>query len=241
MNEQSNPQSIEPIQSHKNIWILVIAIVLTALIVGGTIYAWQNSKMKSTKQSLQQQVSVLQNQISQLQKIPQSQQVETPTESDNTRPNSGLMEVQLLKQKFSLDILRFWGVRQVFQSPQNPNIFVYISEDGSGQNIWKFDASKDENYLQDEYPNIPAYNKLLLNVKISSDNEFRGIGFHGNKFIFTETGKDNSPGPCFSPWLYNNLSYIDINASQSTRQPHTTSDQKLQQVQSETEECQKNL
>ncbi len=84
MNEQNNSQSIDTIQSHKNIWILVIAIILTALIVGGAIYIWQNSKMKSTKQSLQQQISALKNQISQLQQIPQNQQIKTPTESEDT-------------------------------------------------------------------------------------------------------------------------------------------------------------
>ncbi len=152
-----------------------------------------------------------------------------------------MTKAQILKQKFSLDILRFWGVRRVFQYPQNPNIFVYISEDGLGQHICKFDASKDKNYLQDEYPDIPVYNKWLLNVKVSSGNEFRGVGFDGSKFIFTETSKGNSPGPCFSGWLYNNLSYININASQITRQPYTVSNQKLQQVQNEMKECSKKL
>jgi len=243
MNEQNIQQSTESIQSHKNIWILVITIVLTALIVGGVVYFWQNSKMKSAEQSWQQQISVLQDQINQLQQVPQNQQIETLTENEDTRSSSssGLTEAEALKQKFALDILRFWGVRQVYQYPQNPNIFVYISEDSSGQNIFKFDASKDENYLQDEYPNIPAYNRLLLNVKISSGNEFRGVGFDGSKFIFTETGKNNSPGPCFSPWFYGNLSYIDINASQITRQPYTISNQKTQEVQNEAEECEKNL
>ena len=241
MNEQNNPQSIEPVQSHKSIWILAVAIILTALIVGGAVYFWQNSKLKSIEQSLQEQISSLNNQISQLQQVSQDPQIEPSAENENAQPGIGLTEAQALKQKFSLDILRFWGVRQVYQYPQNPNIFVYISEDGSGQNIWKFDASKDENYLQDEYPNIPAYNKLLINAKISSDNEFRGVGFDGDKFIFTETWADNSPGPCFSPWVYGNLSYIDINASQITRQPYTISNQKLEEVQGEAEECQKNL
>lgn len=65
--EQLNEQPIESIQSSKNIWIIVVSIVATALIVGGGVYAWQKSNLKSTEQSLQQQISELQNQISQLQ------------------------------------------------------------------------------------------------------------------------------------------------------------------------------
>jgi len=243
MNEQNLPQSTESIQISKGIWILVIIIVLTIIIVGSAVYFWQNLKMKSAKQSLQQQIFVLQDQIGQLLQVSRDQKIEKSIENEDTQSSSGLTEVdaEALKRKFSLDILRFWGVRHVYQYPQNPNIFVYISEDSSGQNIWKFDASKDENYLQDEYPNIPAYNRLLLNVKISSDNGFQGVGFDGSKFIFAETNKDNSPGPCSSPWLYGNLSYIDINAPQITRQPYTISNQKIQEVQNETEKCQKNL
>lgn len=65
--EQQNEQPIEPVQSSKNIWIIVVSIVATALIVGGGVYAWQKSNLNNTKQNLQQQISVLQNQVSQLQ------------------------------------------------------------------------------------------------------------------------------------------------------------------------------
>ncbi|MFH1900432.1 MAG: hypothetical protein ABIJ83_04140 [Patescibacteria group bacterium] len=65
--DQTNEQSIEPVQSSKNIWITIVAIIITTLVVGGGVYAWQKSSLKNTEQSLEQQISVLQNQISQLQ------------------------------------------------------------------------------------------------------------------------------------------------------------------------------
>ena len=61
MNEQSVPQTNEPVQSSKYIWITIIAVVLTAIIVGGGVYAWQKTSLRTTEQSLQQQITDLQN------------------------------------------------------------------------------------------------------------------------------------------------------------------------------------
>lgn len=148
---------------------------------------------------------------------------------------------QLLKTKVYLDLLRFYNVRQAFQSPQDKNKFYYITHFDDGESIWVLDTSKDNNYLQDEFPNIPMYATLLLNQKISRINEFRGVGFDGDKFVFTETAKENSPGPCSSGWEYGNLSYIGINDSPIIRKPYTISKQKSDQVQKELDECRKNL
>lgn len=151
---------------------------------------------------------------------------------------------QQLKTKFSLDILNFWGVEEVFQDPKNPYIFYYVSEDGSGYSIGKFDTSKDRNYLLDENPDIPLYNEFLYNENLSNNNEFRGVGFDGNKFVFAETNRDDSPGPCFSGWSYKNLNSIDIsdtNISKIERKPYIAFVQKLQEIRKEASDCQKNL
>jgi len=66
MNEQNFPQPNEPVQSSKNIWIIVIAIIVTALVTGGGVYSWQSLVLNSTEKSLQQQITFLENQISQL-------------------------------------------------------------------------------------------------------------------------------------------------------------------------------
>ena len=42
-----------------NIGIIVITIIITTIIVGGGVYAWQKSNLKSVEQSLQQQISDL--------------------------------------------------------------------------------------------------------------------------------------------------------------------------------------
>lgn len=66
MNEQNNLQTNEPIQSSKNIWIIIASVFVTALVVGGSIYAWQRSVLKSTEQNLSQQIVTLQSEVNEL-------------------------------------------------------------------------------------------------------------------------------------------------------------------------------
>jgi uncharacterized membrane protein YukC len=81
-------------------------------------------------------------------------------------------------------------------------------------------------------------NKASQNKVISSNNEFQGVGFDGDKCVFMKTGEDDSQGgPCSDRWLYNNLSYININATELIRQPYTISAEKRQQVQKEIDNC----
>ncbi|MFC1756577.1 hypothetical protein ACFLZC_00230 [Patescibacteria group bacterium] len=51
MNEQNIPQSNGPVQSSKHIWITIIAVIVTAVVVGGGVYVWQKSSLQSVEQS----------------------------------------------------------------------------------------------------------------------------------------------------------------------------------------------
>lgn len=69
MDEQKlNP--IEEVKSPNNIWITVIAIIITAVLVGGGVYAWQKTSQQSTKESFNKQIAYLQSQITDLQQTP---------------------------------------------------------------------------------------------------------------------------------------------------------------------------
>ena len=50
----------------KSTWPIIAAVILTALIAGGGVYAWQKSSAKSQEQSLRQEIQSLQSQIAQL-------------------------------------------------------------------------------------------------------------------------------------------------------------------------------
>lgn len=75
MNEQNNTQ------------IIVISVIITALIVGGGVYAWQRLNLKSTEQNLQQQITNLQDKIVQLQKVQLNQNMPSDNEPTPSTPN----------------------------------------------------------------------------------------------------------------------------------------------------------
>lgn len=128
---------------------------------------------------------------------------------------------ELVESKFKLAIRNFWGVREVFRNPQSLNEFYYTTVDGSGANIWMYDLNKDSSYPQNGQFNIPEGNTLVFGQKLAQYREFRGVGFSGNKFVFVETDSDDSPGPCFSRWLYTTLEYIDVGMPGASRKTFT--------------------
>jgi len=97
MNEQNFPQSNEPVQSSKNIWITVVAVIITALIVGGGVYVWQRSNLQNTEQSLQQRIDSLENQMKLLQQSKSQDNNETllltEIDSDKTETGSNLTSI----------------------------------------------------------------------------------------------------------------------------------------------------
>lgn len=74
----------------KLMWIIIIAVVATALIVGGAMYAWQRSNSKSMENNIMRQVSSLQSQISQLQQtiIEEDQVISEPDQTSMEEPST---------------------------------------------------------------------------------------------------------------------------------------------------------
>lgn len=66
MNEQDNLQTNELNQGSKIIRVIIASVLITALTVGGSVYVWQKSVLKSTERSLSQQIATLQREISDL-------------------------------------------------------------------------------------------------------------------------------------------------------------------------------
>lgn len=87
MNEQIT-QYNEPVKNSQNPWIIVVSIVITALVVGGVVYALQSSRLKSSEQSFQQQITLLQNQINQLQQSQQNQNQQATQPPTNQNKNN---------------------------------------------------------------------------------------------------------------------------------------------------------
>lgn len=97
MNEQNFPQPNESIQSSKNIWIIIVAVIITALIVGGGVYVWQRSNLQNTEQGLQQRIDSLEHQMKLLQQSKGQDNNETvpltEIDSDKTKTDSSLTSI----------------------------------------------------------------------------------------------------------------------------------------------------
>ncbi|OGI16129.1 MAG: hypothetical protein A3E38_03345 [Candidatus Moranbacteria bacterium RIFCSPHIGHO2_12_FULL_54_9] len=154
-----------------------------------------------------------------------------------------LIYTEQLNLKFSLDILKFWGIREVFQYPVNPEVFYYISNSNAGKSatVSKFDTSKVEDFLHKESYDLPKYNENVFLDNFYGDLELRGVGFDGDKFVFAKTSRDNSPGPCFSPWFYESLNYIEVDSTPAVRKPYSLSNAKLTELKEEEKRCRETL
>ena len=152
-----------------------------------------------------------------------------------------LTYAEQLNLKFSLDILKFWGIREVFQYPQNPDSFYFVMNEKNSARIVEFDASKVDSYLQNQSVDFPAYFENVFLDKFYGDLELRGVGFDGKKFVFAKTNRDNSPGPCFSPWFYENLNYIEVDSTPAVRKSYSLSSEKLTELKEEEKRCRETL
>ncbi|MBU2264317.1 hypothetical protein KJ797_03220 [Patescibacteria group bacterium] len=98
MIEQNNPQPIESIQSSNSIWVIIASVIITALIVGGGIYAWQKSE-----------VNKLNSQIIQTQKFSSEQKGEiTNLNAEIAQLNDRLSGVENKKSLSVVDGLAGW-------------------------------------------------------------------------------------------------------------------------------------
>ena len=85
MDNESLSQSNEPVACSKNIVPVVLSVLITALIIGGAVYAWQLSVLNQTEQSLQTEITTLRNQAKELQF-----NLSTTTRQKSTDPNNEL-------------------------------------------------------------------------------------------------------------------------------------------------------
>ncbi|MFA9261991.1 MAG: hypothetical protein ACEQSB_01340 [Undibacterium sp.] len=152
-----------------------------------------------------------------------------------------LSYAEQLQMKASLEMLTFWQVREVFQSPSNPQVMFFILNENGNARIVKYDTSKIENYLHNQSIDYPAYIETVYDEVVGSENELRGVGFDGNKFVFVKTLSENSPGPCSSPWQYDGLNAIQIDGMTGMKQSYDMAKARLEAVAEEVAKCEKEL
>jgi len=156
--KQSNEQPTESIQGSKNTWVIVIAVFVTALIVGGGVYVWQRSNLKSTEQNLEQQISVLQNRISQLQQVQPVQPVQPVQDQPNTEQSQNVENSNQVTTP----------VAKPVSNDQKPNWQVHSNArfDYKCPNDW----SLNENLNHNGQVELSACSKMYSSSKISFDD-----------------------------------------------------------------------
>ncbi|HAU66431.1 MAG: hypothetical protein UT30_C0005G0047 [Candidatus Uhrbacteria bacterium GW2011_GWF2_39_13] len=213
MNEQNIPQINEPVQSSKNIWITIIAVVLTAIIVGGVVHAWQKIRLQSIEQSLQQQINTLQSQIESLQQTtppvattPETTQV--PTQS--TGETASWQTYENKELEFSFRYPASYGNFQIsinngetgkkftgnFQNNNHFSIGGITADYSSGRSAYFLDFVK---YLNEggKYYHLMALDKkwLVEPTKILTADGQKILIVNGDSYV----EERNVQGPTINP------------------------------------------
>lgn len=79
-------------QTKSNTASVVLAIIITLVVVGGGVYLWSQSSLKTTEQKSQQQIVQLQNQVSELQK--ENTDLKTTEQASSTTPSETSVDIQ---------------------------------------------------------------------------------------------------------------------------------------------------
>ena len=93
--DKENIQINEPTQSSRNIWLIIIVVVITALIIGSGVYVWQRMNLKTVESNLQNEIIVLEKQIKNLQQIIDSTNQNSGISTENDDNNQNKKETEL--------------------------------------------------------------------------------------------------------------------------------------------------
>lgn len=214
-------------QNRNSIWPVVLAVVITAIVVGGGMYWWQVTK--TAVQTPTEKVADNQSaQTSDSQK-----EVETKTTTATIEQGYGYDSPQFetyasaVKSKTGEVVGSFY----LPKSPSNEDV-VFVSTSGSTTGEW---------------PNLKSTNKTYsYNIKTGElsklyeeheNRTLRTMGIEGSKLIVMYDLIDNSPGPCFSVWAdWNDFGYLDV-ANPNTLRPYTVPDYQVQKGKEEQKKC----
>lgn len=122
--QDSNAQNNEPIKNVTPSWIVVLMIVIAVLAIGSIVYTWQNSGSKDMTKSLQEQITVLQNQITQLQQTQTNQntQLDPVVENTTEETENNLLMYTNTQYGFSLTFPETW---RGYFAKNNTSMYAY--------------------------------------------------------------------------------------------------------------------
>lgn len=244
-------------QNRNSAWLVIVAIAVTAILVGSGMYLWQSAK------------------VVQEQKIPRVSEA-TPTETAPSAPmpksiqaESKSFPAKLLDNAIngtaiekSYDFRR--GEPDGFTSLSGGNL-IFMRKKAMGklyQNEEYIDSvyapehptDKDVIFIStsmaiSRYPeDAKSLNKIYsYNVKtgdiaqLYEENDsrlLRTMGMDGSKLILMYDGLDNSPGPCFSIWAdWKSFGYLELADIGEGLKPYTVPDYQIAKGKEEQKKC----
>jgi len=163
MEQQIN----EPVQRSKNIWMIVISVLGIALIVGGGVYLWQQSKMITIQDELQNLKNNLENQTAQNQ-----------------------LEQETLKQQIADIQFRLDELKNSPESKTDNNSSAYCTKEPEptaiGRDIYPVNIEK--------YGNIGFLGELFTADDCGSTRVSLIFGVDGNNYtLWPDIGLRNAP------------------------------------------------
>jgi len=198
---------IESVQSSKNIWIIIISVIITALVVGGGIFLWQNF----AKQKLLDKISMLEHQ-------PES----TTQESNNDSRNQLELCNRDKNELEQLYYVEYYDCQHQLQAQQDLNKQRGQESLSTAQNAY---IEKDTVYYTNDKgekiivaqsinnPNDPFKNIIYRKAELSPNKKFILLGSVAWEAIIVEvydisTGEihsANASGSEFGEWLSDNI------------------------------------
>lgn len=90
MKEQSDLRTTNATPNSRMLWLIPVAVLTVSLIVGGGVYTWQRTILKSTEQYFQSKITSLESQINQLQQTDKNNKPQPPQDSPNATKENWL-------------------------------------------------------------------------------------------------------------------------------------------------------
>lgn len=215
----------------------LVAVVATAVIVGGATYFWQSSLVRRVSLSYEQSIVTLNQQVAELQE--QMLEIQNNAAEKEEEFSGQIAELQdkLEVAEFKLAILDLWGVKNVVRSSEKKNNFYYSNNFGSASNIGYYNSATDLTYNSTGGFDIANSNSLIYSESLDEGMEFSLLAVEGDELIFWEKTSDEDPEMCTSPWLSEELSSIDLSADVTTRKAYQISEERREAEQAEARKC----
>lgn len=211
---------------------MILTVLLTAVIVGGGVFLWQQSLF--TAKETPQPIVVTEN-CDKVDGLAQELRL--------SEEQVGNLQDQLLETKVKLAAFANPSGRQlpVFRLGDS-DTFVLVRKlpDGPNSvlNVDIYDQFKDLEYSSTGNVSLDLNSiSYLYREEMSADIRLDVVGLDGSRLVLWETGADNSPGPCFDSWLAEGLTYLDLNEESPTRKPYQAPQSMLDEVRIEVDRC----